>query len=132
MLGYPLHSYLAKSNLEPIEKAEIDEDPTFYPCFPIPHNISEGDSVGEIEWQYQFLVDNYICSPHFKSILDYHEVYLSKKMTPEDVVNMAEKKIIESEQHSPPLRCFTQLNMELARQVYALDTVGQKIIATLF
>ena len=118
-LGYPLRSYISKNNLEPIEHEQIDEEQTFFPF--VPPNVNNPtavrDDILDINWQLEFLEKNTMESLHFKSILDYHKLYRSGKECPEKVVQKIKCKIEDSEAHSPPMRCFTQLNWELAQKV---------------
>ena len=108
---------MGKFNLEPIENANIEEDPTFYPYHPVPSSPVDGDDVSDIKWQYHFLESNYNSNAHFNSILDYHKVYVSGEVTPEDVMDRVQQMVEDSEQQDPPLRCFTQLNWPIARLV---------------
>lgn len=123
ILGWPLHWYLAKINLEPIAKAGLDDEPTFYPIQPPSKDkfTSDDKNILDIEWQRKFLKDNTMSNPHYHSILDYHEAFMSSEhVTPEELVDRIQKKIEESETYDPPLRCFTQLNWQLAKQVHTL------------
>ena len=109
--------------MEPIAKAGLEDEPTFYPIQPPSGDkfTSDDKNVLDIEWQRKFLEENTMKSPHYHSILDYHKAFMSSEYaTPEDLVDRIQKKIEESEMYDPPLRCFTQLNWKLAKQVYII------------
>ena len=105
--------------MEPIGNAGLQDQPTFYPVQPPPKDSFECDSenISIITWQRKFLSDNSNPSPHYQSIIDYHKAFMSGEITPEDLVESIKLKVEESEKQDPPLRCFTQLNWQLARQV---------------
>lgn len=118
-MGAPAHWHIAKSNLEPIEREEIHEEPTFYPYQPYSRKYPSEDSdcIEDMRNQKDFLVDNNIGSDYYRDIMSYHERYISGVTTPLAVINEVKKMIEESENKSPPLRCFVQTDWHTSGQV---------------
>ena len=71
-----------------------------------------------IDWQREYLKANSMSSPHYQRVIDYHDAFMKGTLTPEELIDQIKLKIEESEKQDPPLRCFTQLNWDLAKEVY--------------